>query len=572
MAHLKNTNISDSGFLKLPVGSTAQRPSPVAGQLRFNASANKVEFYNAAVAAWIGTPATGVVATGGNSVYDVDVEGTTYRVHVFTSTGNSTFTVTRGGEIEYLIVAGGGGGGNDAAGGGGAGGLITGTFTATSQNYTITVGVGGAAGTVRTTGTVADNGGNSSAFGLTAIGGGGGGNRDTAGAGGGSGGGGAHPNSRPGAPGTPGQGNPGGNASTNAGGGGGGSSTPGKSALVGISGDGGAGIASFLTGTITFYAGGGGGGCFSAGSIGGAGGVGGGGAGAGFNIIASPGTSIATPNTGGGGGSNGSNNEPPRPGPGGSGIVVVRYPLRQENPVVAAGKVVGDGLVLDLDFAKPTVYAGSGTTVADSRLNGITGTLVNSPIFADPRTHRSSFGFSDNNDYIEIPHDEKLSAEIFSNKRFCTLEGWVNVRAYQNWSTVINKALGGSFSNTTGPGLWITSNSLRFVFGQGVSGNPPGGSTQLIFSTTTTDKWYHLVGTADGSEMRFYVDGVLIGSTPIATNPVEENTATIVLGRRSAGSSPSLTGNIGMVRAYNRPLSATEVSQNFNATRWRFGV
>jgi len=107
MAILKNTTISDTGFLQLPAGTTAQRPGAAAGQMRYNTTTGQAEFYNAGVAAWVGTPATGVVATGG-TVYDVDVEGTTYRVHVFTTTGNSSFTVSQNGPVEYLIVGGGG--------------------------------------------------------------------------------------------------------------------------------------------------------------------------------------------------------------------------------------------------------------------------------------------------------------------------------------------------------------------------------------------------------------------------------------------------------------------------------
>jgi hypothetical protein len=34
MASLKNTTINDTGFLKLPVGSTAQRPTVATGQTR----------------------------------------------------------------------------------------------------------------------------------------------------------------------------------------------------------------------------------------------------------------------------------------------------------------------------------------------------------------------------------------------------------------------------------------------------------------------------------------------------------------------------------------------------------
>jgi len=66
-----------------------------------------------------------------------------YRIHTFTTVGNSTFTPSGSGEVEYLIIAGGGGTGSDLSGGGGAGGMQTGTISVTSQNYTVTVGNGG---------------------------------------------------------------------------------------------------------------------------------------------------------------------------------------------------------------------------------------------------------------------------------------------------------------------------------------------------------------------------------------------------------------------------------------------
>jgi hypothetical protein len=358
MAILKNTTVDDTGFLQLPVGTTGQRPSVSNGRLRFNSTTGKVEFYNTSMAAWLGTPATGIVATGG-TVYDVDAEGTTYRVHVFTTIGNSTFTVTKGGPVEYLIVAGGGGGGG-WGGGGGAGGLLTGTTTVTTQSYTVTVGGGGARGT--TAYTTGGDGGSSAAFSLTAIGGGGGGAwTNQNGRNGGSGGGGSGTSGF--GLGTAGQGNNGGAApgtTTSAPyrghGGGGGAGFAGQAGNQGgggtIGGDGGLGLISFLSGTSTFYAGGGGGHNPGANDSGRSqGGLGGGGRGG--RYITPVSAEDGTPNTGGGGGgSYGISGS--IIGLGGSGIVIIRYPLRQENSTTAAGKVIVDGLALDFDFAKPT--------------------------------------------------------------------------------------------------------------------------------------------------------------------------------------------------------------------------
>ena len=236
--------------------------------------------------------------------------------------------------VDYLIVAGGGAGGGHVntnyGGGGGAGGYLTGTesVVATGTNYLITVGAGATSGT---------DGNISQAFSTTATGGGGGGwyvsGQPTVGVGrnGGSGGGGASGwagSGRPpfpGGSGVSGEGNNGGECNTSggyqsAGGGGAGAVGASVSGQGGAGGVGGVGLASTITGSSVFYAGGGGGSGYN--GAGGAGGNGGGGtggtSGGGGNATA------GITNTGGGGG--GSINASGNGGAGGSGIVVLSYP------------------------------------------------------------------------------------------------------------------------------------------------------------------------------------------------------------------------------------------------------
>lgn len=92
--------------------------------------------------------------------------------------------------VTYTAVAGGGGGGSSAGGGGGAGGFIEGTYSISDLgNYPIVI---GAAGAVTTTNGNGFQGGNTTLFGLTALGGGlgtcyGGGSGGNGGSGGGGG-------------------------------------------------------------------------------------------------------------------------------------------------------------------------------------------------------------------------------------------------------------------------------------------------------------------------------------------------------------------------------------------------
>lgn len=362
MAQLDDTIISQPGFLKLPSGTTGQRPAgPQTGDARFNTDTNKFEYYDGSL--WKRATGGSVVATGGT----ISQVGP-YTRHVFTSTGNSTFAVTSAGYVDVLIVAGGGGAEDDAVdnGGGGGGGVVyRNRVFVTPQNYTITVGAGGAVGTGGRNGVGGFNGGNSSALGYTALGGGGGAPYAASGNAGGSGGGSSEDNAsavggaatQPGAT-DLGYGHKGGDQparSNNHGAGGGGAGEPGENAIQ-VSGFGGTektynddgtsatdkvgdggigwyfgGIFGADVGENGYFAGGGGGGGGSTGSSfpGGKGGLGGGGDGRGRADATFPlSPSAGQDGTGGGGGGAANNASGVANGSGfrgGHGVVIIRY-------------------------------------------------------------------------------------------------------------------------------------------------------------------------------------------------------------------------------------------------------
>ena len=233
-------------------------------------------------------------------------------------------------------------------------------------------------------------------------------------------------------------------------------------------------------------------------------------------------------------------------------------------------EVVTNGLVLCLDAANPKSYSGTGTSWFDVSSEQNHGTLVNSPVYSTDNSGRFNFTAS-SDQYATVQHTSKLSDEIFSQTLFSTLESWVNVSTFQNWTCMINQAFGASYSNTTGPGLWSNSTGYQFVVAAGVNSNPTGGSRTLSY-TANTNQWYHIAGTIQGTDMRMYVNGVLHQSTTTSILPVTSNTSTITIGKRATTASPSIAGSLSQIRIYNRPLLATEILQNFNATRGRFGI
>ena len=324
-----------------------------------------------------------------------------YKIYHFLA-GTGTFTVPQLTLIQprstdYLIVGGGGGGGSYVGGGGGGGGVVLGnTNLTTGSSFTLTVGAGGA---TNANGVDSSFVGNS--YNLVALGGGTGRNYpDNSGADGGSGGGhggsqnngsrGGFATQRTSA--TGGFGNNGAGSSSGRpnnvtmGGGGGGAATNAVSNTANYPGDAGNGIYSDILGTGYYWAGGGGGGGFDPGNGGGSpprsgnGGQGGGGNGGCFNsgtvgVIGTGGLNPATQtvlnqgasgqgiggsggaNTGSGGGGCGHSDVG---GPGGSGIIVLRFP--NTYPDLAS---IGAGLTFTkTSITGFTVYrftAGTGT-------------------------------------------------------------------------------------------------------------------------------------------------------------------------------------------------------------------
>jgi len=279
-------------------------------------------------------------ATGGD-IDNITDGGTDYTVHTFTSSGTLTFS-EGGSDVEYLVVAGGGGSnrGVTSSAGAGAGGLLkyvdgesnntgAGFLTVTATAYTMTVGDGGAGGLDNTNSTaLGSKGQNSTAFDgsgleLDAEGGGNAGFTDwyvsqINGGSGGSGGGavstgvGGSGNAGP-----PRQGFDGGidTGNGNSHGGGGGAGQAGADGNNNVGGHGGDGISSSITGTAGYYAGGGGGNGYN---FPGSGGLGGGGDGGTGSI--SPTQGVDGKGGGAGAGRSGAGL------PGGSGIIIVRYP------------------------------------------------------------------------------------------------------------------------------------------------------------------------------------------------------------------------------------------------------
>ena len=283
--------------------------------------------------------------------------------------------------VDFLVIAGGGAGGDGTpagtggVGGGGAGGYRNSFSTETSGGggsseasltfvpatvYTITVGAG--APTNTSSGSRGATGSDSSISGsgittITSSGGGGGGGANSPYTGGNGGSGGGSNSNFSAGTGTANQGFNG-NIGTTAGlgGAGGGAGGAGIIASSPNAGVGGVGLASSITGSSTFRAGGGGGASISNSGTAGAGGNGGGGAGAQFP---STGAVAGTVNTGGGGGGGSAIDAIGNGAGGGSGVVILRMPTANYSGTSTGSPTVStDGSDTILRFTASGSYTG----------------------------------------------------------------------------------------------------------------------------------------------------------------------------------------------------------------------
>ena len=461
--------------------------------------------------------------------------------------------------VEVLVVGGGGGGGVCFGGGGGAGGLIYNSNFAVTPGTQLTVTVGdGGTNQVNTSG----NGGNGgpSVFGsLEAIGGGyGGGSCGNVGGNGGSGGGGSGTggSSTSGGMGTSQQGTSGGTSPIDGGGGGGGAGSSGSIR------QGGNGLGFNISGTFTYYGGGGSGGGVSSLS----GGIGGGGLG---GIALASGVANANVNTGGGGGGSIISGGTGVSGLGGSGIVIVRYPGPQKAIGGTVTSVGGDTIhtfTTSGNFT-PLVNTNGSAVLGLSDLSGNRNFGKSEGGVLYSSANGGSIVFDGTDDYVDLGSDK-----VFKTTGGWTVESWVNYDVIPT-----------TYNNTTSPANFIGSETVTHnswfwsVLESKLSlwNISPGvwkhGSTILQAYT-----WYNavLVCYNSGTSYQMYLNGIAEGGdhTAYSWNASYSGLNIRYIGRGNSANVRLVDGKIPITKVYDRALSAAEISQNFIATRSRYGI
>ena len=228
----------------------------------------------------------------------------------------------------------------------------------------------------------------------------------------------------------------------------------------------------------------------------------------------------------------------------------------------AGPKIVEDGLVFCVDAANPRSYPGAGTTWTDLTANKDNGSLINTPTFDD--TDIKNFTFNGTNEYAQFtgaevsypfPYDVvtailwvfPLSSNPKSNGTDCNL-----ITIENSWEISIGNR-GNGYSK-----IHYASNPWAW------RGN---GGNHLV-----NDQWNMLTFVHSLTDRKVYVDNQLMytyNDTGALSSGESGSPYLRLMNRYCCGGSYA-PGKLSYIMIYNRALSASEVLQNYNATKWRF--
>jgi hypothetical protein len=214
--------------------------------------------------------------------------------------------------------------------------------------------------------------------------------------------------------------------------------------------------------------------------------------------------------------------------------------------IEAGPRIVTNGLIYDLDAAVSRSYSGSGLTVYDAETSAIGGTLVNGVAFST--NNNGYFTFDGSNDYINAGNDTSL--QISSG----TISAWARASSP-------GSSFRGIFAKQYAYGIFYADSTF-------VAYDWQASATRSSGVNIADGSWKNLVLTFSGGIGSLYLNGLSVLST---TYNISNNSYNLFIGAE-ANANQYAACNIAQALVYNRAITASEVIQNYNATKRRYGL
>ena len=209
--------------------------------------------------------------------------------------------------------------------------------------------------------------------------------------------------------------------------------------------------------------------------------------------------------------------------------------------------IVIDGLRFCLDAANTKSYPGSGTTWTDISGKNHAGTLTNGPTFSSD--NGGSIVFDGSNDYV--------NATPITKPASCTFSCWAKS------TNVSTRMLFNAGANGGGPDLFFHTGIISWNTWD--ANNNPFGN---VPSSATDGKYHNYVVVNDSSSnTKLYYDTELLGT---ATYKSATGTNTLYIGGTTH--TYQWSGSISSFMIYDKLLTESEILQNYNSHKGRFGL
>jgi hypothetical protein len=220
--------------------------------------------------------------------------------------------------------------------------------------------------------------------------------------------------------------------------------------------------------------------------------------------------------------------------------------------------VVTNGLILNLDAGFTPSYPTTNTTWYNLSSSGNNGTLINGPTFNSLNGGTIITDAAD--DTIQVDYN-------FTQHSTITINFFAN-SSYNNESMVWS--MGGN-----GPDWYIKADTMGY---NSYGADTYGLSTTQINNLGLRNNWRLLTMTytqnSPVANNKVYVNGVEQSTSQQlgGTNGMSFNNQIYFTSAYGNGAGYCLSATVGYISIYNRALSASEVLQNYNALKGRYGL
>jgi len=233
-------------------------------------------------------------------------------------------------------------------------------------------------------------------------------------------------------------------------------------------------------------------------------------------------------------------------------------------------KMITTGLVMCLDAGNRKSYPGSGTTWFDLSGNNNTGSLINGPTYNSG--NNGNIIFDNTNDQCNITASSGISTNTFTYELWCRPTS-TNLQPATESTTGTGAGLGTSQRNVIAPANYGTNSGAGMSVGTNSvvvieHGNSLLAPMLIYNASISSTAFSHVVAVYNNKQPTLYFNGSFARTGLLSPRTTVYGDYT----RVGYGDYGYFSGGIAAVKVYNRALSASEVLQNYNANKGRFGL